>query len=117
MSDLYLAVPKPGTDGAPLRVPFPGRDPIKEPLSPDGEIVELDNYWARRRMHDEVELRETPERAAARVKREAKADAEAAERAAAEATVAADVPADVPAEDSAPTSAPEEPRARRKDAR
>lgn len=49
-----LAVPTAG-----LRVPFPGRS-LKEPLAAEGERVVVDNYWNRREMHREVELRDVP---------------------------------------------------------
>lgn len=56
MNDRFLVVPAMGADGAPLRVPFPGRDPIRNPLSADGEVVAMSNFWARRQMHGEVTI-------------------------------------------------------------
>ena len=52
MTEKVFAVPTPGPNGKARVVPFPGRT---EPLKADGEPVPLDTYWARRRLHGEIE--------------------------------------------------------------
>lgn len=57
MAEKVFAVPTQGPNGKSRVVPFPGRT---EPLRAEGEAVDLTMWWARRRLHGEVDLRPLP---------------------------------------------------------